>query len=209
MMQTAEMIRNYNEIRQRLQHPHNAVPDLGINLKRKLLPPAPIPQAPSEVLEGDAAFVRACVVQVIEVKAPVPPKVITLKSVERAVCRHFGVRAIALKGVCRENKITYPRHVFCYLARTLTGSSYPHIGRWLGGRDHTTTLHGYRRIREMILVDQACAYDVKILESMIRGGHYVCETDLPRSPLAAIAKCDLAQKQENCLPESEVYSVDN
>lgn len=54
----------------------------------------------------------------------------------------FRVPEAALQGKTRSRPIVRPRQVCCYLSRHLTPLSYPQIGRHLGGRDHSTILHG-------------------------------------------------------------------
>ena len=51
-----------------------------------------------------------------------------------------------------------------YLAKKLTPRSYPEIGRKFGGRDHTTVLHGVRKIEELITQDSQVAEDALLLE---------------------------------------------
>lgn len=50
----------------------------------------------------------------------------------------------------RSQKQVLARHCAMYLAKELTPYSYPVIGKHLGGRDHTTIMHGVRRIQKMI-----------------------------------------------------------
>ncbi len=72
---------------------------------------------------------------------------ITLGDIEQVVVAFFGVSSEAMKGKSRERSVLYPRQAAMYLARTLTDHSLPEIGRWFGGRDHTTVLHAVARLR--------------------------------------------------------------
>jgi chromosomal replication initiator protein len=45
--------------------------------------------------------------------------------------------------------LTVPRQLVMYLSRKLTNTSLPKIGDMLGGRDHTTVLHGCGKIEEL------------------------------------------------------------
>ena len=56
-----------------------------------------------------------------------------------------------------------------YLAKTLTSRSLPDIGRRFGGRDHTTVIHGVRRIEELRAKDAQIAEDVVALRRMLEG----------------------------------------
>jgi chromosomal replication initiator protein len=52
-----------------------------------------------------------------------------------------------LKSSSRRQAAVFARALVVYLARELAGLSYEQIGRALGGRDHTTMMHNYRKIQ--------------------------------------------------------------
>lgn len=56
-----------------------------------------------------------------------------------------GIPVAHLKGVSRQYRVARARQIACFVAQRFTGRSLPQIGRALGGRDHTTVLHGIRR----------------------------------------------------------------
>jgi len=53
-------------------------------------------------------------------------------------------------GPSRERVISLPRQVVMYLLREETSCSTPRIGEYLGGRDHSTIIHGIEKITEEI-----------------------------------------------------------
>lgn len=61
----------------------------------------------------------------------------------------MGVRRIDLVSADRSASLFRARAAVCWLARHLTSASLPQIGAMLGGRDHTSVLHAYRRSLEM------------------------------------------------------------
>ena len=69
----------------------------------------------------------------------------TIDEVQKEICEHFGLSREELLSSARAPRIAWPRQLAMYLARELTGSSLPAIGREFGGRDHTTVLHACRR----------------------------------------------------------------
>jgi hypothetical protein len=77
-----------------------------------------------------------------------PDYQITVADVLEAVCRAFNMKRIDLMSARRTANIVLPRQVVMYLAKTLTPFSLPHIGRRLGGKDHTTVLHAVRKIEK-------------------------------------------------------------
>jgi chromosomal replication initiator protein len=62
------------------------------------------------------------------------------------VASYFGIKTTALKGAKRDRPIARPRQVFMYLCRTELGLTHEDIGGTLGGRDHTTVMHGVETI---------------------------------------------------------------
>lgn len=65
----------------------------------------------------------------------------------------FGVSHLDIVGDRRFPKIVIARQVCFYLMRECTGLSYPEIARRVGGRDHTTALHGANKIGKLIQSD--------------------------------------------------------
>ncbi len=63
-----------------------------------------------------------------------------------SVAAYYGLKTTALKGTKRDRPIARPRQVFMYLCRTELGLTHEDIGGSLGGRDHTTIMHGVETI---------------------------------------------------------------
>ena len=66
------------------------------------------------------------------------------------VRRQFGVEKMDFLSARRNQKFVVPRQVAMALCKRLTRKSLPEIGRRMGGRDHTTILHGCRRLQPVI-----------------------------------------------------------
>jgi chromosomal replication initiator protein len=84
-----------------------------------------------------------------------------------AVSMHYGVTRTDLLSARRTAALIVPRHVAMYLAKMLTTRSFPEIGRRFGGRDHTTIMHGARKIERMIADDARLAADVDAIKNRI------------------------------------------
>jgi chromosomal replication initiator protein len=78
---------------------------------------------------------------------------VTRADVVEAVMRHYNVELRDLRGKSRSKDIALPRQVAMYLLREETESSLVEIGQELGGRDHTTVLHGVRKIEDALTTD--------------------------------------------------------
>ena len=79
-----------------------------------------------------------------------PKKLITVDFIQRCIVEEFGVSLQDLKTKRRNKNIVLPRQVAMYLSRELTDLSLPEIGEYFGGKDHTTVLHSYNKIKEEI-----------------------------------------------------------
>lgn len=88
---------------------------------------------------------------------------VTVEEIQRRVSEHYSIRLSDMIGPKRVRSIARPRQVAMYLAKQLTSRSLPEIGRRFGGRDHTTVMHGVRRIEELKTTDSQMFEDVEML----------------------------------------------
>lgn len=98
---------------------------------------------------------------------PTDESKITVQKILAEVAKHYGVSQIDIKSARRTANITLPRHVVFYLSRTLTTWSLPRIGMFLGKRDHTTVLHGFTKIKNLMTQDPALAEQVRTIQSSL------------------------------------------
>ncbi len=66
--------------------------------------------------------------------------------IQRVVCDYYKINIDDLKGKKRSKDVNYPRQIAIYLCRELTTESYPKIGTYFGGRDHSTVINAYQKI---------------------------------------------------------------
>ena len=93
----------------------------------------------------------------------------TPEAILQIVALHFGVSLQQLSSASRARDITYARHITMYLLRSCASQPLAHIGRLLGGRDHSTVLHAYQRIdKERASIPQTRS-DLDTLEAALRG----------------------------------------
>ncbi len=74
---------------------------------------------------------------------------ITVESILRAVAERFTLQPSQLKVKSNTRQIAYPRQIAMYLVKELTRASLPEIGRYFGGKHHTTVLHSVQKIEEL------------------------------------------------------------
>ena len=53
-----------------------------------------------------------------------------------------------MKGKNRNNSVNFPRQIAIYLCRELTNESFPKIGSYFGGRNHSTIISADNKIRK-------------------------------------------------------------
>jgi chromosomal replication initiator protein len=94
---------------------------------------------------------------------------LTIEEIQRKVAEHYNIRLSDLIGPKRLRTIARPRQVAMYLSKQLTPRSLPEIGRRFGGRDHTTIMHGVRKIEELMTTDSQLADDLQLLRRLLQG----------------------------------------
>ena len=98
-----------------------------------------------------------------------PERRITVAEIQKTVAEHFNMKQADLLSERRTRAVARPRQIAMWLCKQHTTRSYPDIGRRFGGRDHTTVLHGVRKIEELMAQDDQIARDVEALTRKLRG----------------------------------------
>jgi len=88
---------------------------------------------------------------------------ITVEEIQRKVSEHYNIRLSDMIGPKRLRTYARPRQIAMFLSKQLTSRSLPEIGRRFGGRDHTTVMHGVRRIEDLRAQDGQIAEDLEML----------------------------------------------
>ena len=97
-------------------------------------------------------------------------RAVTRDTVIEAVLRYFSVGRRELVGKSRTKEIVLPRQVAMYLLRAETDASLLEIGGELGGRDHTTVLHGIRQVERSLASDPTLRASIlAIREALVAG----------------------------------------
>lgn len=88
-------------------------------------------------------------------------RTITIDNIQKTVAEYYKIRTSDLHSNRRSRSITRPRQLAMALSKELTNHSLPEIGAAFGGRDHTTVLHGCRKIAELRESDNKIHEDYK------------------------------------------------
>lgn len=94
--------------------------------------------------------------------------VITITAIQEQVSQFYGVTIKELQGTKRVQNIVLARQVAMFLARELTDFSLPKIGKEFGGRDHSTVLHAYHKIKDTVATDDSLRIEIETIKKKLR-----------------------------------------
>jgi chromosomal replication initiator protein len=92
---------------------------------------------------------------------------VSIEEIQRKVAEHYNIRLADMIGPKRIRVVARPRQIAMYLAKQMTSRSLPEIGRRFGGRDHTTIMHGVKKIEELRSADHSLAEDIDLLRRLL------------------------------------------
>jgi chromosomal replication initiator protein len=118
----------------------------------------------------DAPMTTALAAQALEhIYEAKPTSTLTPHEVLQGVCRYYNVDVELLRGKHRGRDIAWPRQVAMYLMREETSTSLLQIGTALGGRDHTTIMHGWEKVQAEMARNEFVRQEIAaILEMLYR-----------------------------------------
>lgn len=85
----------------------------------------------------------------------------------QTVSQFFELESVEVVGKRRYKELVYPRQLIMYLLRHELSFSYPKIGKELGGKDHTTIMHGVEKIEKELARNSNIQYDLTKLKEKI------------------------------------------
>lgn len=94
--------------------------------------------------------------------------VIPIEKIQTEVGKFYNVSVNEMKGSRRVQNIVLARQVAMYLAREMTDNSLPRIGREFGGKDHTTVMHAYEKIKGMIEIDDNIRLEIQTIKKKLK-----------------------------------------
>jgi len=92
---------------------------------------------------------------------------ITIDEVIKAVASHYGVKISDIKSQKKNKNISLSRQVAMYLSRKMTSTSYPDIGDKIGGRDHSTVIYAFNKIKKNLEEDAKMKKFVQEIENAL------------------------------------------
>ncbi len=96
-----------------------------------------------------------------------PKKALSIKDVMKIVSDFYNIEERFLYEKTRRKEVVKPRQIIMYILREDFSTSYPYIGQKLGGRDHTTVIHAYEKIKKDIKVNTILNQELEQIRSLL------------------------------------------
>ena len=95
-------------------------------------------------------------------------KRVTFQHVVQAVCEFYNISQKDLLSKTRKQEIVKPRQIAMYLLREEVKFSFPLIGKKFGGKDHTTAIYAYEKIKKEIEQDTSLEEEINIIKERLK-----------------------------------------
>jgi len=90
-----------------------------------------------------------------------------VQRIQRVVCDYYKISIEQMKGKKKNNEVNFPRQIAIYLCRELTTESFPKIGSYFGGRNHSTIISAYQRIENELKINEDLKGVIKELKKKL------------------------------------------
>lgn len=77
-----------------------------------------------------------------------------VQRIQKVVCEYYKISIEQMKGKKRNDEVNFPRQVAIYLCRELTTESFPKIGSYFGGRNHSTIISACKKIEKELITNE-------------------------------------------------------
>jgi len=110
--------------------------------------------------------------EVLKDTLPNEEKRVSVDAIQRVVAERYNCKFSDMKSKKRTKQIAFPRQIAMYLSRELTSHSLSEIGATFGGKDHTTIIHAYEKIEDLLVTDITLLAEVNSLKKQLTEGNY-------------------------------------
>ena len=118
-------------------------------------------------LENKEITIDVAVEELQNIISPDKPKEITPQLIVEVVAEHYQISMDQMTGKNRSNAIAKPRQIAMYLCKQMTDYPLDAIGALLGGRDHSTIIHGANKIADEIAKDSVLQAQIDTITKKI------------------------------------------
>jgi chromosomal replication initiator protein len=110
--------------------------------------------------------------EVLKDTLPNEDRRVSVDTIQRMVAERYNCKFSDMKSKKRTKQIAFPRQIAMYLSRELTAHSLSEIGAIFGGKDHTTIIHAYEKIEELLTTDITLLAEVNSIKKQLSEGNY-------------------------------------
>jgi chromosomal replication initiator protein len=94
-------------------------------------------------------------------------KTISIPEIVKIIADYYHIPDVYIYNKTRRKDVVKPRQIVMYILREDFDISYPMIGDKLGGRDHTTVIHSYEKIKGNLPKDPQLMKEVEDIRSIL------------------------------------------
>ncbi len=105
--------------------------------------------------------------QLQNIISPDKPLEVTPQLIIEVVSEHFGITVDQIMSKSRSGNVSKPRQIAMYLCKNMTDSPLDSIGQLLGGRDHSTVIHGIKKVTDDMSLDPSFRELVETIKNKI------------------------------------------
>lgn len=102
-----------------------------------------------------------------DIISPNSERKITPELIIQVVADHFGITPLDISSQKRNKEVAFPRQIVMYLCQNMTNASLQEIGKYLGGRDHTTIIHGRDKIAADLKKNENLVNTIEIIKKKL------------------------------------------
>lgn len=94
-------------------------------------------------------------------------KSLSIDEIENIVCEHFEVKPDQVRSKTRKRSVVQARQISMFLAKECTRNSLTQIGKYFGGRDHSTVIHACQTVNDLMDTDESLKNTIQEIQRRI------------------------------------------
>lgn len=102
-----------------------------------------------------------------DIISPDEKRVVTPELIISIVAEHFHISETDIKGTKRNSEIVFPRQIAMYLCREMTNTPLKSVGKYLGGKDHSTIINGCKKIVSEMESSESVRNTIEVIKKKI------------------------------------------
>ena len=98
---------------------------------------------------------------------PIKESLVSVEKIQSVVANYFNISVSNLTNPKRTNEVTLPRQIAIYFIRRKLGVRFREIGKYFGGKNHSTILHACKKVESKISTDPYIQKSIKVIQSRL------------------------------------------